>query len=670
MNRATLRAAIYARVSSEQQAKNDTIASQLDALRGRLRQDGLVLDPELSFVDDGFSGGSLLRPALERLRDLAAAGALDRLYVQAPDRLARKYAYQVLLVDELRRCGLEIVFLDHPPGRTPEDELLVQVQGMVAEYERAKILERSRRGKRHAARSGSVSVLTNAPYGYRYVAKNEGGGRARYEVVPEESRIVERIFAWAGLERCPLAEIGRRLRREGVRTRTGREVWSRTTIWNMLRNPAYKGQACFGKPGVAPDRRQLRPARGRPEHPRRRRPLDDPAAGDPISIPVPAIIGEDLFAAVQEQLEENRMRGRAGQRGARHLLQGLLVCGQCGYALCGKECRCRSAGGAERAYCYYRCSGTEPHRFGGERVCQGKQVRSDRLEAAVWEDIRSLLSDPGRLRDEYERRLRREAQGGVREARPLADLIRKARSGVSRLIDAFGDGLLERGEFEPRLSKARERLARLEEEERLALGRGEEEESVRLVIGQLEGFARRVEEGLLESDWASRREVIRALVKRVEVGDEEVRVVYKVSPLPFSDGPARGISPDCMRRVGAPAGVRPGAWGDGEGELAARSDAEAAELPGRPADVGGVPRRVGKCREGGSGRAGRGGAGGDRVSSGGGPARPGRAPSGEATAQGLSADAGAAEGRPKAFDASRLKAASAPFTLNRGWCEG
>ena len=118
------------------------------------------------------------------------------------------------------------------------------------------------------------------------------------------------------------------------------------------------------------------------------------------------------------------------------------------------------------------------------------------LEAAVWEDVRSLLSDPERLRAEYERRLRRENAGGAREARPLAALIKKARCGMSRLIDAFGDGLLERGEFEPRLRAARERLARLEEEERLALGRGEEEESLRLVIGQLEGFARRVKEGL------------------------------------------------------------------------------------------------------------------------------------------------------------------------------
>ena len=215
MNRASIRAAIYARVSSEQQAKNDTIASQVDALRGRVERDGLALDPEMTFVDEGYSGGSLVRPALERLRDQAAAGALDRLYVLAPDRLARRYAYQVLLVDELHRCGVEVVFLDHPPGRTPEEELLLQVQGMVAEYERAKILERSRRGKRHAARRGSVSVLTNAPYGYRYIAKQDGGGQARYEIVPEQSRVVVQIFTWVGLDRCPLAEVSRRLRGAG-----------------------------------------------------------------------------------------------------------------------------------------------------------------------------------------------------------------------------------------------------------------------------------------------------------------------------------------------------------------------------------------------------------------------------------------------------------------------
>ena len=130
--REDLRAALYARVSSEQQVGGSTIASQLAALEARVSTDGLVLAPDCRFVDDGYSGATLVRPALERLRDLAAFGALDRVYVHSPDRLARRYAYQVLLVDELRRAGVEIVFLNRRIGASPEDDLLLQVQGMVA----------------------------------------------------------------------------------------------------------------------------------------------------------------------------------------------------------------------------------------------------------------------------------------------------------------------------------------------------------------------------------------------------------------------------------------------------------------------------------------------------------------------------------------------------------
>jgi site-specific DNA recombinase len=152
-----MRAAIDARVSSDQQAEANTIASQVEALEERLERDGLPLEQELRFLDDGCSGTTLVRPAMERLRAAAAEGAIDRLYVHSPDRLARRYAYQVLLVDELRRCGVELIFLNRPLGRSPEDDLLLQVQGVIAEYERTKILERSRRGKLHAGRRGTTS---------------------------------------------------------------------------------------------------------------------------------------------------------------------------------------------------------------------------------------------------------------------------------------------------------------------------------------------------------------------------------------------------------------------------------------------------------------------------------------------------------------------------------
>jgi site-specific DNA recombinase len=159
--------AIYARVSSEQQADAHTVASQVAALRERVAADGLTVSEAMQFLDEGSSGATLVRPALERLRDVSAAGSVDRLSVHSPDRLARKYAYQVLLVDEFRRAGVEVVFLNRTLGQSPEDALLLHVQGRIAEYARAKIIERHRRGKRHAARVGAVNVLSGAPYGDR-----------------------------------------------------------------------------------------------------------------------------------------------------------------------------------------------------------------------------------------------------------------------------------------------------------------------------------------------------------------------------------------------------------------------------------------------------------------------------------------------------------------------
>ena len=151
--------ALYARVSSDQQARGNTIASQVAAVRERIAADTLALDAGQVFIDDGYSGTTLRRPALERLRDAVAAGVIDRVYVHAPDRLARRYAYQVLLIEEFRRAGAEVIFVNRPIGTSAEDDLLLQVQGMIAEYERAQFLERSRRGRRHAARSGLASAF-------------------------------------------------------------------------------------------------------------------------------------------------------------------------------------------------------------------------------------------------------------------------------------------------------------------------------------------------------------------------------------------------------------------------------------------------------------------------------------------------------------------------------
>ncbi len=330
-----MRAAIYARVSSERQAHEGTIDSQVQALRDRVGEDGLVLDEELCFIDDGYSGSILVRPALERLRDQAAAGAIDRLYVHSPDRLARRYAYQVLLVDEFQHCGVDLVFLNHPLGRGPEDDLLLQVQGVVAEYERAKILERSRRGRLHAARRGSISVLSHAPYGYRYVSKTLAGGEARFDVCLPEAQVVRDIFRWLAGERLSISQAARRLGMQGILSPRGQACWDRSTIWGILRNPAYKGTAGFGKRQIGPPLPRLRPQRNGSEQPRRPVSWCRTSPEKWTSIPVPAIIDEALFDAVQEQLKENKQRHRLAKQGAKYLLQGLAVCERCGYAMCG-----------------------------------------------------------------------------------------------------------------------------------------------------------------------------------------------------------------------------------------------------------------------------------------------------------------------------------------------
>ena len=528
--------AIYARVSSDQQVDEGTIDSQVAALRDRVEKDGQRLSDELAFIDEGYSGANLIRPGLEQLRDVAALNGLDRLYVHSPDRLARRYAYQVLLMDELQQAGVEVIFLNRELGNSPEDDLLLQVQGMIAEYERAKILERSRRGKRHAARSGDVAVLSGAPYGYHYVTKQAGDGQARYEVIPEEAQVVQQIFKWIGQERCSIREVCRRLKKAGVRTRTGKTIWDSTTVWGMLKNPAYKGLAAYGKTKQGPMKARLHAQRNSQEHPKRPKSVTDLPPEKWLSIPVPALVDEALFEAVQAQLQENRQRVRQRKRGARYLLQGLLVCAQCRYAYYGKPVSNKA-----RNYAYYRCIGTDAYRFGGERVCDNLQVRTDKLDQYVWQEVRALLQEPERLFYEYQRRLQN-PDGEQQSLQMLQTQISRRRKSIARLIDSYTEGYIHKQEFEPRIQRLRQRLTDLEDQAKQKLSEQNQQAELRQVITHLEEFSAKVKDGLEEADWLTKRELIRTLVKQVNVGKEDVTIVFRVTPDPFVTDPDRDFS--------------------------------------------------------------------------------------------------------------------------------
>jgi site-specific DNA recombinase len=516
---APVRAAIYARVSSDQQAERHTIDSQVEALLARATVDGHEIETALRFLDDGHSGASLIRPGLERLRDLAAMSAIDVVYVHAPDRLARSYAHQAVLIEEFARAGTEVVFLNRPIGQTPEDTLLLQLQGMFAEYERARMLERSRRGKRHLAQAGVVSVLARAPYGYRYVGRHEAvDGKARFEVVEDKAEVVRRIFHWVGQERVSLSTVCRRLFDAGVPSPTGNPHWDRSTVWTLLSHSAYAGQAVFGKMASGPWQPPLRPARGCapiPKHPSRRVPTPPESR---IVIPVPPLVDAALFEAVREQLAESRRRHRRDVDHMRYLLQGLLVCQSCGYAFCGRWKAPPRSGG--RRYYYYRCTGTDRNRHNGERPCVSRAIRVEWLDMAVWDEVCRLLTDPARVAQEYQRRLQEVRTGPRRpELETLERQLHKLRAGAGRLIDSYADGVIRKAEFEPRLAGLRQRIAELEAEAAALRDAAEQTRSLQLVIGKLETFASLVRDRLDEADWNTKRDVIRTLVRRIEISE-------------------------------------------------------------------------------------------------------------------------------------------------------
>ena len=524
--------AFYARVSSDAQARDHTIDSQVLALKQRIAADGFQLEPDHGYVDDGCSGSNLQRPALEKLRDAVAGGEVERIYVHAPDRLARSHAHQVLLIEEFRRAGAEMVFLNRTIGDTAEDNLLLQVQGIIAEYERSKILERVRRGRLHAARSGSVSALTGAPFGYRYICREQGGGVARFEVVEDEAEIVRRIFAWVAVDRLSLREVGRRLRQMGIKSPRGLAHWGGTTIRDVLNNPAYIGRAALGRSRIVPaeprGRARRRNSRAMPNGTRR----VCGAREEWIEIAVPGLVEPALFEAAQAQLDENRKRKRESQRGPRWLLQGLTVCRGCGYAFYAKMSALSPTDRSKGHRHYYRCIGADAHRFTGVAKCSNPTVRGDRLEQMVWDQVKALLEEPSRVAHEYRRRL-----GEVsNEAGPSEGIMRldrqmtTLRRSIDRLIDCYAAGLIDKGEFEPRIAGLKRRMSQLKENRETAIAAADAERELSLVVSRLDDFAAKVRQGLDRLDWNGMRQIIHMLVRRIEIDRDSVEVVFRVPP--------------------------------------------------------------------------------------------------------------------------------------------
>src|SRR5215469_9872470 len=490
---------------------------------------------------------SLIRPGLERVRDLAAEGLIQAVLVYAPDRLSRRYAHQILLIEELARAGVETLFVRAPRGSTPEDELLVQFQGMIAEYERAQILERSRRGKRHRARQGEVSVLSGAPFGYHFIRKTDHAA-AYYEINEDQARVVRRMFELYSVHGLSIGAIARLMNEEAIPTYNRRGRWERSTVWGILRNPAYKGEACFGKTTTAPRQRITRSIRMRGSVATRNSASHERPRQDWIAIAVPPIVSEQTFALAQERLQANKIHAPRRTVTA-SVVQGLVSCTKCGYALYRTSTR-----SSARAIHYYRCLASDAWRQFSGSICNSRPVRQDLLDEVVWTEIVRLLEDPLLSQNEIERRLAaaREVDPTKRREEALRRDVVRIRKGIDRLLTAYQEGLLPIEELRERMPQLRRRQQASNAELQAIADQSVTRTAYLRLAETLNTFLTRLRSSATALDVSERQRIVRLLVKEVLVGDDKI-IIRHCIPLPTrsDDG---GSSSD-GRINAAPAGT-------------------------------------------------------------------------------------------------------------------
>jgi site-specific DNA recombinase len=517
---------LYARVSTERQQERKTISSQLEALRAATKTDGHEVIEE--FVDDGYSGARLDRPALDRLRDAAEAGVLDAVLCLCVDRLARAYAYQVLILEELARFGVSVRFLEGPAhSDDPQAKLLIQMQGVIAEYEKAKIAERYRRGKLYRARAGEI-VFWKVSYGHRRVLPADGGP-ARVEISEPEAQVVREIFE-AYLERgLSVRQIALWLRECGIPSPTGKPIWGTSTIDRLLRNEAYIGTMYYNRyeslEGNGPRGARNRKTRQR-ERPRE----------EWIAIPVPAIIDRDTFVRVKHVTRDNSQWNPRGAEPGAWLLRGMVECGHC-HVTCHAQ-RMRGRNGT--VHRYYHCPNHDVLRAGSDdRRCPERNIRANELDQYVFAQVRQALLDPQQL-VAAERAV---IAGAPNENDLVATQLKRLNSAIdakqrerTRLLDGYQAGLIELDELTRRTATLTARRDQLTQEKDALTKRSAELATENRLRRGLAGFAERVAASLDELNFEGRQRLLRLVVEKVRVTGWRVEIHLTI-PLPDQPPP-------------------------------------------------------------------------------------------------------------------------------------
>ena len=511
-----MRVAIYARVSSESQEARGTIGSQLEILRKRVTAEGHELVAE--FCDDGCSGARLDRPGLDALRDAAEAGRLDAVWCLSPDRLARMYAYQVIVLDELARHDVKVLFHDTPlPADDPQTQLLTQVQGVIAEYERAKIAERHRRGKLWRARAGEV-VAWKCSYGYRRIARC-ADRPAHLELYEPEAAIVRRIFRDYVENHLSMRQISWQLSRDRVPSPSGKAVWEVSVIGRLIRNEAYVGRAYYNRTASVSGHR---PGKGTRQV---RRPRDQW-----IPIAVPAIVDEELFEAAQRVSYDNSKWSPRRTEPNRWLLRGLVKCGHCGVSVSCHKMR----GGNGTFHYYYYCHNHDPLRARGEhRRCPERNIRANELDAFVFDQVRATMLRPDvLLTGEAAVSTRRETADGELLATQVVRFDRKIASVAAerrRLADLYQANFIDRDDLLRRGKELELRCRALEAQRRALIDQREQLAQQNRLRERVEGFADKVTTTIDRLDFDQRQKLLRLLVDEVRVAGWQVEIRFRIA---------------------------------------------------------------------------------------------------------------------------------------------
>lgn len=528
-----MQVALYARVSTANQQQEGTIASQVQVLKQYIVQQGWHLLAEHEFVDEGVSGSRLDRPALDRLRDAAQRGEFDAAVVLSPDRLARNYAHQWVLVEELEKLGTRWIFMQNPFGDSPQGKLLVQLQGMMAEYERAQIAERTRRGRLEKARRGHYIPWAYRCYGYRYLPKRHDSP-PQVMVEPEEAEAVRRIYRLLIEEQLSCRQITKRLNQTHTPPPSGtRPVWHPASVRNILTNRTYTGQARYNhRAAVLPrSRRKESAQRQQLKTGRRCRP-----ESEWVWSPAPAIITEEVFAQAQEQLARNAQRARKMYQPAhrRYLLRGLAKCGECGLRMNGF----RQLGPSQKGeYLYYGCQGRERVDSGRATRCPARRVCAERLDQVVWQAAAELLRQPRVMAQLHASWVSAQQQNRTSLSAQQEQLLQRQQRlerQDRRLLDAYQSEVINLSELQTRRQQLAGELAQIQHE-RQGLARSEQQtHHWQTIIEHAERFAQLLGQNLDRLSFEERQAVVQCLIRKVVVTGEQVDIFYA---LPFVSAP-------------------------------------------------------------------------------------------------------------------------------------